>query len=138
MTGMVVMLFDCIHYVHGEDALPCWHICKLISASQPAGLSGIGQSVVVQVDDKRAVKPLGNVIGAKSEKALAAKSGKKGKKAQSTASTGDSDGAKFSYSKSGAVFKKLQDERDAAAAGTALKGAADIQPVGKRAASFKL
>lgn len=89
------------------------------------------------MEDKRTVKPEGNVIGLKSEKAIAAKTGNKGKKAKGNAPAADTNGAKFSYSKSGAVFKQLQEQRDAAAAGIVPKGA-DREPVTRPAASFKL
>ena len=94
----------------------------------------------MQVEDKRTIKPEGNVIGLKSEKALAAKTSKKGKKAKSGApAAAEASDAKFSYSKSGAVFKKLQEQRDAAAAGIVpARGAVDSEPVRRPAAALKL
>ena len=93
----------------------------------------------MQIEDKRTIKPEGNVVGLKSEKALAAKTGKKGKKAKTGAPAGEANDAKFSYSKSGAVFKKLQEQRDAAAAGIVpARGAVDSEPVRRPAAALKL
>ena len=93
----------------------------------------------MQVEDKRTLKPEGNIIGLKSEKALAAQTGKKGKKAKGGAPAAAAHDAKFSYSKSGAVFKKLQEQRDAAAAGIVpARGAVDAELPRRPAASLKL
>ena len=95
-------------------------------------------SLVTQIKDKRMVKHEGNVIGLKSEKVLAAKESKKGKKGKdATASMGPD--AKIDFSKSGAVFNKRQEQRDAKAAGI-LPGreGADDQAPRRKAGAFKL
>ena len=80
--------------------------------------------------------PDSNIIGQKSEKALAAAAGKKGKKGSKPA---DND-VKISYSKSGSVFKRMQEQKEAAAAGVlAASGSADSDgPARKKAATLKL
>lgn len=105
----------------------------------PAGFQFSSQlPLVTQIEDKRTVKPEGNVIGLKSEKVLAAKESKKGKKGKDMTASRAID-AKFDYSKSGAVFKKLQEQRDAKAAGVLphREGVDDEAPK-RKAGAFKL
>ena len=82
-------------------------------------------------------KPQSNVIGQKSETALMAAS-RKSKKGRTNSQAPDKD-AKISYSKSGSVFKRMQEQADAAAAGN-LPSASDAskEPLRKKAAALKL
>ena len=83
-------------------------------------------------------KPQSTVIGQKSETALMADSNKKSKKGRAASQASNKD-AKISYSKSGSVFKRMQEQADAAAAGS-LPSASDAfkEPSRKKAAALKL
>ncbi len=85
-------------------------------------------------------KPESNIIGQKSEKALVAASGKKGKKGRASAQAPADKDAKISYNKSGSVFKRMQEQKEAAAAGVVPSlGHGDTDgPVRRKAASLKL
>ena len=78
-----------------------------------------------------------NIIGQKSEKALVAAAGKKGKKGKAAAGAPAGQDAKINYNKSGAVFKRMQEQKEAAAAGflPTSGGAIDVQ---KKATNLKL
>ena len=69
-------------------------------------------------DGEKTKRSESNIIGQKSEKALVAATGKKGKKGRAAADAPASQDAKISYNKSGAVFKRMQEQKEAAAAGT--------------------
>ena len=80
-----------------------------------------------------------NIIGQKSEKALVAAAGKKGKKGGVAAGPLASQDAKIIYNKSGSVFKRMQEQKEAAAAGVVpVTGSAKDGRVGKKATTLKL
>lgn len=80
-----------------------------------------------------------NIIGQKSEKALVAAAGKKGKKGGAAAGPLASQEANMRYNKSGSVFKRLQEQKEAAAAGIVpVTGNASDGRVGKKATTLKL
>ena len=90
-------------------------------------------------DDDANKKPDSNIIGQKSEKALVAATAKKGKKGRASAAAPANGDAKMRYSKSGSVFKRMQEQKEAAVAGIVAASSADADaPVPKRAASLKL
>lgn len=77
-----------------------------------------------------------NIIGQKSEKALVAAAVKKGGAAAGPLASQD---AKISYNKSGSVFKRLQEQKEAATAGIVpVTGTTTDGRVGKKATSLKL
>ncbi|KAA6419294.1 MAG: U3 small nucleolar ribonucleo, partial [Trebouxia sp. A1-2] len=93
-----------------------------------------------QQEELQSSKPQSNIIGQKSEKALVAASGKKGKKGKASAQAPADKDSKISYSKSGSVFKRMQEQKEAAAAGLVPSlGHGDTDgPVRKKAAALKL
>ncbi len=81
-----------------------------------------------------------NIIGQKSEKALVAATAKKGKKGRANAQAPADKDAKISYNKSGSVFKRMQAQKEAAAAGvlpTSSTTDGDA-PVQRKASALKL
>lgn len=114
--------------------------CRPSFATFPAFLAQFELTDWFAVQDQHSNKLQSNITGQKSEKALVAASTKKGKKAKGTGQApADKDG-KISYSKSGSVFRKLQEQRDAAAAGVVSSSGQDGQGGALRgkAAAFKL
>ncbi len=101
---------------------------------------GSSSSLACGVQELHSNKPESNIIGQKSEKALMAASGKKGKKGRASAQAPAEKDAKISYNKSGSVFKRMQEQKEAAAAGSVPSlGHGDTDgPVRKKAASLKL
>lgn len=98
-----------------------------------------GKKRKLQQDDEKTKRPDSNIIGQKSEKALVAAAGKKGKKARAAADAPDSQDAKIRYSKSGSVFKRMQEQKEAAAAGILpVAGSANDGKVARKAANLKL
>ena len=90
-------------------------------------------------DGEKVNKSDSNIIGQKSEKALVAAAGKKGKKGRAAADAPASQDAKISYNKSGSVFKRMQEQKEAAAAGILpASGIAVDGRVGKKATNLKL
>lgn len=92
------------------------------------------------LQEQQSNKPDSNIIGQKSEKALVAATAKKGKKGRAVAQAPADTDAKISYNKSGSVFKRMQEQKEAAAAGVLpTSGLADGHgPVRKKAAALKL
>ena len=90
-------------------------------------------------DDDKTKRPDSNIIGQKSEKALVTAAGKKGKKGRAAADAPASQDAKIKYSKSGSVFKRMQEQKEAAAAGILpLAGSASDGHVTRKATNLKL
>lgn len=102
-------------------------------------LTTLMYAMVFLQDDEKTKRPDSNIIGQKSEKALVAAAGKKGKKARAAADAPDSQDAKIRYSKSGSVFKRMQEQKEAAAAGILpVAGSANDGKVARKAANLKL
>ncbi len=101
---------------------------------------GLSSFCACGLQELQSSKPKSNIIGQKSEKALVAASGKKGKKGRASAQAPVDKDAKISYNKSGSVFKRMQEQKEAAAAGIVPSlGHGDTDgPVRKKAASLKL
>lgn len=90
-------------------------------------------------DDEKTRRLDSNIIGQKSETALVAAAGKKGKKARAAADVPASQDAMMKYSKSGSVFKRMQEQKEAAAAGILpLAGSANDGHVTRKATNLKL
>ena len=73
--------------------------------------------IVVVQESEKTKRSESNIIGQKSEKALVAAAGNKSKKGRAAADAAASQDGKIRYNKSGAVFKRMQEQKEAAAAG---------------------
>lgn len=94
--------------------------------------------VLVQDVEKTKRSDGSNIIGQKSEKALVAAAGKKGKRGGAAAGP-FAQNAKMRYNKSGSVFKRMQEQKEAAAAGIVpVTSTASDGRVGKKATTLKL
>ena len=85
-------------------------------------------------------KPASNVIGQKSEKALVEAAARKKRKGRSIGNAAGDKDAKISYSKSGGFFRRMQEQKEAAAVAlvpSASHATADGLPR-KKAAALKL
>ena len=102
-------------------------------------MSIVSKLVICGLQDQQSGKAASNIIGQKSEKALMAASVKKGKKGRSGQAPADKD-ARISYNKSGSVFKRMQEQKEAATAGSGRAPALEDGdgPVRKKAAALKL
>ena len=90
-------------------------------------------------DEEKSKRSGSNIIGQKSEKALVAATDKKGKKGKASANASASQDAKMRYNKSGSVFKRMQEQKEAAAAGILpTPGIGNDAPIRKKAANLKL
>ncbi|KAL3156038.1 hypothetical protein ABBQ32_013026 [Trebouxia sp. C0010 RCD-2024] len=98
-----------------------------------------GKKQKLHQDDVKTRRPDSNIIGQKSETALMAAAGQKGTKARAAADVPASQDAKIKYSKSGSVFKRMQEQKEAAAAGILpLAGSASDGHVTRKATNLKL
>ncbi|KAL3145791.1 hypothetical protein ABBQ38_015168 [Trebouxia sp. C0009 RCD-2024] len=98
-----------------------------------------GKKRKLHQDDEKTRRLDSNIIGQKSETALVAAAGKKGKKARAAADVPASQDAMMKYSKSGSVFKRMQEQKEAAAAGILpLAGSANDGHVTRKATNLKL
>ena len=95
--------------------------------------------MAVQAGEKSRRPDSNIIVGQKSEKALVAAMPKKGKKGRASSEPPASQDVKISYSKSGSIFKRMQEEKEAAAAGILpTPGSDNAGIVRKKAANLKL